>query len=184
MKNLFKTLLISLSLVITIPAIAGDNQSTGFYGGIGGGAMSGDEIGTKYTSLNSIGLIGFKFNSNVSIEAEASVVGAKDKIVVKGLGNTAINHNVGLSHSGVFIKLELPKSGSITPYGRLGVLDSKAKLTLGNGNYEVTDTNLAYGLGINYEWGDNASIRIDYTAVEPSSNTDASVISVMRVFSF
>ena len=105
--------------------------------------------------LNSIGLIGFKFNSNVSIEAEASVVGAKDKIVVKGLGNTAINHNVGLSHSGVFIKLELPKSGSITPYGRLGVLDSKAKLTLGNGNYQVTDTNLAYGLGINYEWGDN-----------------------------
>ena len=44
MKNLFKTLLISLSLVITIPTIAEDNQSTGFYGGIGGGAMSGIEV--------------------------------------------------------------------------------------------------------------------------------------------
>ena len=49
MKYLFKTLLISLSLLITNSAIAEDNKSIGFYGGIGGSAISGDELGTKYT---------------------------------------------------------------------------------------------------------------------------------------
>jgi opacity protein-like surface antigen len=204
MKHLFKTLLISLSLLITNSAIAEDNQSTRFYGGIGLSSMAFDyfsgnpvvpgrypsQYGTsfQYRSINPIALIGYKFNEYISLETEWSHL-LKRTAVRAVNGNSYRPYRFGVSHRGHFVRFEPPKSGSITPYGRLGFLTWKVEEYSPNfwGSRVMweTNTDLAYGLGINYKWNDNSSIRIEYTTLEASTRDfNYDVISVMREFSF
>jgi hypothetical protein len=123
-------------------------------------AVQVDRIGGDVTLGAITGRLGYELNRNVAVEGEVSV-GVKDDSYTEG-GSTA---EVKLDNQfGAFAVGKLPLSfGSL--YARLGYADTEISTngtTLGDGS------GLAYGGGIEFNFTDKISGRLDYTDFDGS----------------
>lgn len=137
-------------------------QESAWYLDVGGQVAVVDDAGDTYEFANAVGHVGYDFNRNFGIEAEA-IVGLDSNSDYYGY---ELNVDYGI---GVFAKIKAPVSRTVEFYGRVGHVATQFTevydpyLFGDDEEYETTQNALAFGGGMNVLFGASNGMRFDYT---------------------
>ena len=160
----FKGKVMKKLLVIATLGLAAMGANAQMYGEVTYGSVDikGEVPGiTLKSSPNIFGLtLGYDVHPNFAVEGVAAFNGGTDGIKVNGI---AIDAKAKVSSSyGLFVKPKIMASERFELFGRLGVARSKLTLSSGGISESESDTDFAYGLGVNYYFSKNAYGTVNY----------------------
>ncbi len=147
-----KAIAVALLSIATAPAFA----DSGFY--IGGtlGRASTKSFGTTLTSSSASvygGIVGYQLNQNFGIEAQYTGAGKFSTATMSGKSDVLALDAVG----------SMPVSDSLSLYGKIGVGNSKTKVSDTTATYQnASRTAATYGLGVQYAATPNVGIRFGW----------------------
>ena len=166
-----------------LPAMADydtDRSHPGLY--LGGGAGLNSLNGEDYTAANNDvtddqvsykGIVGFRVNSNVSLEAGYVDFGTAQD------GNNHVQAH-GFTLGGV---LEVPALQFVHPYAKAGFLFWDADSQFSAIQQNDTGSDFTYGAGLRFILGDTVDVRTEYDRFEMDRN-NVNTISVALQFNF
>lgn len=166
MKNRLARSLVAVTLVSA--AAAGHAQSTDptLYGEIGYSSVSVSiKDGTDSTKFKPdllTGVIGYRLNPNLSVEALLGF-GVGDSGVKFNGSSVPAKGELGTSY-GVFLRPSAPVSESVELFGRVGFVRSTLKLSTAGLSLSDSDTGFAYGIGANVHLSQRSYLQANWTS--------------------
>ncbi len=136
------------------------------YGEIGYTAIevkaSAPGVSLKYEPALLTGLVGYRFNPNLSVEGMVGFGLGDDEVKLNGVG-TGAKGKLGTSF-GVFLRPSVQVSESIELFGRLGFVRSEVKVSAAGFTESGSDTGLAYGIGANFHLTKSSYLQASWTS--------------------
>jgi len=160
-QRVFPLLLLGVLCGIALGAKAapvdGEQDYAYLGGGIGYGRMNGQDFTNTDGDLTNSrvswkGLAGFRLNRVVSLEGQYVDFGADDR------GNDRIQAT-GWTLGAV---LDIPVTGPVTPYGKVGVLEWQTRNRFNDISQNQNGSNIALGAGLRFSLSRNVDLRAEY----------------------
>ena len=161
--------LIAKALVCAAALAAFSVQAQGPYvgGSLGSSKYKGPSVGGLPTDRSSTGgkvYGGYEFTPNIALEAGYADLGKAESAAGSVRGRGIFVDAVG----------KVPLGQNFSAIGRLGAFNAKAKTSPGGSD---RDTNLKYGLGVQYDFSPNTAIRGEweryrFEAFDTKANTN------------
>ena len=186
-KTTIAALLAASGLVVSSASMAqGKPADTGFYAGATIGQSdfssadcSGVTCDTKDTAFRILG--GYQINRNFAAE-----IGYHDfgKVTINGVGDVKANA-IELVGLGMY-----PINPQFSVYGKLGFYRGEAKLSGDFGDGKETNTDLTYGVGVQYNFNRQLGVRGEWQRYsklggdDTGGDSDVDVLSIGVVFRF
>lgn len=103
--------------------------------------------------------LGYELNRNLAVEARAAIGIIDDDFTHEG-----VNVNAKLERSfGFYIKPKFSPAPNLELYGKLGYMDTKMKFNLFGDNFKASNSDLAYGIGAQYDFAKKGYITGGYS---------------------
>ena len=162
--NKIKPIFLSVALLIATTAVTaapGNNNARGTYAGFEAGSanMSIDDVSTEFDDVNLRAFLGYQLNRYFAVEGGLIMMPFDD----------FLSDVADISGVDVSVLAKLPITPRMSAYARLGYWDWDVSSTY-NGTYFdwFGDTDMLYGIGMEYNVSSRFKLRLDATRYEAS----------------
>lgn len=166
MKKIVVRALVAAAAPLLAMACAHAQESTSnLYAEIGYthlNARDNDSTGTYKVSPSAVsGVFGYQFTPNIAVEGLVGLGAGKGKVKLNSV-DTADEAKLK-SAVGVFFKPSVAVSDSLDLFARVGWVRSRLDGTFGSVSRSQSDTDIAYGIGANFNLSKAAYIQAGWT---------------------
>ncbi|MDP3350246.1 MAG: outer membrane beta-barrel protein [Hydrogenophaga sp.] len=180
MKFSFKALAIAAFSIAAAGANAQSNVPSKMYAEIGyasigiKGSDGTDSIKSRPGAFT--GIFGYQVHPNIAVEGFLGLGGGKDGIDLNGAAS-GVDAKIESSY-GFFVKPSVMVSDSVELFARGGILRTKISLSAGNISVSGSDTDVAYGVGLNYNLSKTSYIQGNWTSYYNQDGVKASGVAL------
>ncbi len=156
------------------------NPSGGLYGELSYVAVKVKDSGYSLSPKVLRAIIGTEVNPNLAVEAALGTGLSDGSTQVYGVKVTGeVDRMFGL-----FLRPKVNLSPDLELFGRVGMVRTKVSLSLLGRSASDSDTDIAYGVGLAYRLGKNASVVVDYMNYYNEDGTKATGLAFGARYQF
>jgi len=161
-----KTALLALAATTSLPALANDTNRGSYFGvDLGSTQFKVSDAGSE-RKLNFGASFGFQFNENFALESQ-----------IRRLGSWKIDSGIRANADSINLSLigKVPVSKEFALYGRLGAARNTISVGYTNLSIAASQTKAVVGLGGEYRFDKNFSLRAEYANLGSNQLGDKSL---------
>lgn len=173
---------LSALALMALMSVAGSAGAQGFYGEVGYSALKLEStagVNTGEFKPGALrGIVGYSLLENLAVEGMVAF-GVKDSEISLNGAGTGFRGDLDNSY-GIFLKPRIKVAQGLEVFGRFGYLRSKVS----GAGVSASDSDLAYGVGLNYSINRVWSVNFDYLNYYDTGSDKASGLTLGVGFKF